>query len=633
MKKQYTSKDIEVLSDREHVRLRTQIYLGNTHKTSYQIPLFLNGFNVEEIEFIPAVYKAIGEIIDNSIDEFAQIDTPNKELKIEASPLTGWYSIADNGRGIPIDKHESGKYTPEVALGALRAGRNFGNEKDAGVIGQNGVGSACTNYCSSEFVIQIQRNKKKYLQTFTNGAEQISKPSIRRTTSTKTGTTISFTLDDQVFEDVALDPRLMENRAMELAFTNPGITVHYNNKKFKYRKGLEDVVKGLTKDKGTYFDFTYDDGSLRMNFYVVFGVHEDLDEKVFTWVNSSLLFDGGSCNTQFLNAFYDAVIKQLQPQAKKSKVELTKNDIRQNMLVFADIKMSNPEYDAQSKTRLTGPSLRTQLTKMVNENWKSFVRKNKSWLDDVLDRAIARVHAKANKQAIKEHQKQSRKKVPGLIDATGKDRSKCQLLVTEGLSAASMITDVRDPKTTATFPLTGKINNVYGSTVAQVLKMGKVTDLLTAIGITPGQPTHHSQLRYGKVVIATDADVDGDDIFTLLVNLFYQFWPELFKDKPVIHRLVAPNVCLVKGKERRHFTTKRDYEKQKQKYKGWDVQYYKGLGSMERQDWDMILSGASDTLIPIMDDGQMKETLTLLFSNDAEARKNWLRNQGDKDAI
>jgi DNA gyrase/topoisomerase IV subunit B len=271
------------------------------------------------------------------------------------------------------------------------------------------------------------------------------------------------------------------------------------------------------------------------------------------------------------------------------------------------------------------------MIKMVGDHWKSFARRNKQWLDDVLERAVDRVHAKANKKAIKEHQKQSKKKVPGLIDATGKDRSKCQILITEGLSAASMITEVREPRTTATFPLTGKINNVYGSTVAQVLQMGKVTNLLAAIGLTPGQKTHHSQLRYGKVIIATDSDYDGDDIFTLLVNLFFQFWPELLDPKhPVIHRLVAPNVCLVKGNRRVHFSTRDAYEKQKNKYKGWEVQYYKGLGSMERQDWEMILDGSTDTLIPIIDDGKMADTLEILFGNNAEVRREWLRGELDE---
>ena len=190
-----------------------------------------------------------------------------------------------------------------------------------------------------------------------------------------------------------------------------------------------------------------------------------------------------------------------------------------------------------------------------------------------------------------------------------------------------MITEARNPVTTGSFPLSGKINNVYGKTVAQVLDMGKLTDLLSACGLVPGQKVDIDDLRYGKFVIATDADFDGDDIFTLLVNLFFQFWPELFDPhyEPIVHRLVAPNVCLTKNKKRVHFATRAEYDKQKNKYKGWDVQYYKGLGSMERQDWDMILNGKSETRIPRRNDNQMADTLKLLFSKDTEARKEWLQ--------
>lgn len=627
-KKDYTSDDIKVLTDREHVRLRTQVYLGNMTPTSYPIPLFGDKFSVEQIEFVPAVYKAVGEIIDNSIDEFAQIDTKNKTLKIEADPLNGWYTISDNGRGIPIDKHESGKYTPEVALGSLRAGRNFSANKQAGVIGQNGVGSACTNYCSTEFTIVVNRDGKKYVQSFEDGAAKVSKPSIRKGPKNKTGTQVSFSLDEEVFKNVSIDPRLMNNKAIEIALTNPGVTVHYNNNKYKFNKGLEDVVKQIAKaSSGAYHEFVFTKDGIDMQFFVIVGTVESLDEQIFTWANSSLLFDGGLCNTQFLNAFIDRTIKHLASTAKKQKIEITKNDVRENLLVFGNLKIADPEYDAQSKTRLTGPNLRNEMSKMIEDGWRSFARRNKDWLTDVTERAMVRHHASANRKAIKEHKKSFKKKIPGLIDATGRNRRECQLLITEGLSAASMITEARDPTTTGTFPLTGKINNVYGKTVAQVLNMGKLTDLLAACGLVPGHKANVEDLRYGKIIVATDADYDGDDIFTLLSNLFYQFWPELFDPhyEPIVHRLVAPNVCLIKGNKRVHFATRAEYEKQKSKYKGWEVQYYKGLGSMERQDWDMILNGKTNTLIPIVDDGQLSETFDLLFSNDAEARKEWLQ--------
>ncbi len=621
-KTDYDAKDIKVLSDREHVRLRTQVYLGNTKMTSYEVPLFTkDSITLSEVSFIPAVYKAVGEIIDNSIDEFAQINQANKHLKIEANPILGTYTISDNGRGIPIGKHETGKFTPEVALGSLRSGRNFEDELEAGVIGQNGVGSACTNYCSTEFSVDIHRDGKRYRQNFTDGGLHISKPSIRKGAA-KTGTSISFQLDSEVFDETSLPPELMENRAIEIALTNPGVTTEYNKTKYKFRRGFDDIVKKISDH---YFKFE-EDG---IEFFVIFDVHEGIDERIFSWVNSSLLFDSGLCNTQFLNAFYDRATKHLATQAKKQKCEVTKNDIRKNLLVLGNLRLSSPQYDAQSKTRLTGPNLRKEMADLVDKMWTSFARRNKDWLNEVLERAMIRHHSQANKKAVKEHQKNLKKKVPGLVDATGKDRSLCQLLITEGDSAASMITQAREPRTTASLPLRGKVNNVNGSTVAQLLNMGKVTDLLSAIGLIPGQKAMRFDLRYGKIVIATDADVDGSDIFTLLVNLLYTFWPELFDPdyEPIVYRLIAPNVCAVKGNRRVHFVSLAEFEKKKAKYKGWTINYYKGLGSMHRADWEMILNGETDTLIPIVDDGEVKDTLQLLFGKDADARKEWLQSE------
>ena len=618
-KKDYTADDIKVLSDREHVRLRTQIYLGSTKKTQYNIPVFVEEqFEIQQVEFIPAVYKAVGEIIDNCIDEFAHINVKDKQLTIQSDPNKGQYTIADNGRGVPIDMHATGRHTPEVVFGSLRSGRNFDEGKEAGVIGQNGVGSACTNYCSSEFVVDIHRDGKRYKQVFTDGGLHVSKPSIR-TGGTHSGTTIGFTLDSQVFEDISLPESLMRNRAIELAVTNPGVTVNYNGTKFKYRKGFEDIISKLSNN---YFKF----GNDNIEFYVIFDLYEGIDEQIFSWVNSSLLFDGGICNTQFLNAFYDTVIGHLSKEAKKNKCEVTKNDVRQNLLVLGNLKLSDPQYDAQSKTRLTGPNLRNEMNKIVEDGWASFVRKNKDWIAQVLERAMVRHHTKENSKAVKEHQKNLRKKIPGLVDATSQNRFETALLVTEGDSAASMITQARNPKTTASLPLRGKVNNVYGATVAQLLQMGKITDLLSAIGLIPGQKALRNDLRYGKIIIATDADYDGGDIFTLLINLFYSFWPELFDKgrEPFVYRLVAPNVCAAKGNKRIHFTSRNDFEKVKEKYKGWTINYYKGLGSMVKQDWEMVLTGETNTLIPIVDDGNMKGVLTLLFSPNADARKEWL---------
>lgn len=621
-KKNYTAQDIQVLDDRSHCRLRTQMYLGNLQPTTFKVPIFVgDSFEVKEFTFIPAVFKAVGEILDNSVDEFSHIGKPNKALKIEAVPTEGKFTISDNGRGIPIDAHPAmkGKYTPEVALTNFRAGRNFSNDKEVGVIGQNGIGAAACVFCSSDFKVTIYRDGQRYMQRFENGAEIIHKPKFTPIKSDDTGTEVSFTLDPTVFNSVSLPEELLHNRAIEIAFNNPGVTVSYNGNKYKYKNGFKELVKNISTD---HFCFS----SENMDIFVVFDKYESTDEQMFTWVNSSLIFDGGLCNTQFLNAFYDKVIDQLSGAAKKEKSEVTKNDIKQNLLILASLKVTNPEYDAQSKTRLTGPNLRKELTDLIDVNWNSFVRKSKPWLDSVLTRAIERHHYDANKKALKDHQKSLKKRVAKLTDATSSRRGDCQLLITEGDSAASSITEVRDTKTTAIFPLMGKINNVYGMTIAQLLQMGKITDLLSVIGLIPGKKVVRSELRYGKIIIATDSDNDGDDIMSLLVNLFYQFWPDLFDPNypPMVFRLIAPNVVVSKGSKRIHFSSRQEYEKEKHKYKGWSVEYMKGLGGLTLEDWEMVLLNGTGELIPFIHDDKMKATLNLLFGPDSNPRKEWL---------
>jgi len=622
-KNDYTSNDIQVLSDRDHVRLRLSMYAGSTVSSTFELPYFKDGkIEITPTPFVFATMRMFQEIIDNSNDEFSQITIPNKTLTLECDPVNGFYSVEDNGRGVPIDMHKTGKPTPEVVFGSLRSGRNFTEGKTTGTVGQNGIGSSMTCFCSAEFKVEISREGKKYTQSFLEGASNIQTPVIKKQAGSKTGTKISYKLDPTVVADITLPDVLLRNKAIEVAFNNPNTTVTYNGDKFHYKNGLEDVVKSISKN---YFRF----GIEGFEFFVIFDQYQGVDEKVFTWVNSSLLYDGGMCNTQFVNAFVDATTEHLRKDAKKLGAEVTRNDIRQNLLILGSLKVSDPVYDSQGKTRLIGPNIRKELDGLISSGWSLFTRRNKEWLDTVLERANERHHKSANKKASDDFKKTLRKKVPGLLDAVDRDRMKCRLYITEGLSAASSLVEVRDPNTMGSYPLGGKINNVYGSTVAQVLQMGKLSDLLASVGLVPGQKAVKHELRFGNgVVIATDSDPDGSDIITTLICLFYQFWPELFesKTKPFFYRLIAPNIIAVKGNKRVHFSTRADYIKQREKYKGWSVSYAKGLGSLEKEDWEMIIND-DRFYLPIVGDEQMKDVIKLLFSDDANERKLWLSHK------
>ena len=622
MSKAYTSKDIKILTDREHVRLRTALYMGSMEKTEVKLPTFHDKkFTVETIEIIPACYKAIGEILDNSIDEFSQVYSKRHKLTIDAKPDIGRFTITDNGRGIPIDMHESGKFTPEVVLASLRSGRNFQDEKSVGTIGQNGVGSSVVNFLSKEFGVTIHRDKKKYQQMFENGCDLISNAIVQKSDE-KTSTSISFKLDDTIFSDVSIPDSVVRNRAKEIAITNPSVEVTYNGESFRYRKVFDEIVSKISNN---YHKFEFIDGKRTFEVYVIFDIIKDIDEEMFTWVNSSLLFEGGSCNTQFMNSFVSKVTAHLDKEATKQKSKITRNDIRENLLILGNIKISDPQYNSQSKLYLTGPSMRRELDIMIDDSWASFIRKNRSWLDEVLERAFERHHKSANSKAIKDHEKTNRKLVQNFIDANSRNRKDCSVFVTEGLSASSEISSVRKSATQASFALTGKINNVYGVTPAQLLKMGKITDMLTVFGLVPKRKADIGNMNFGKIIIATDADPDGAHIFTLIINILYQFWSELFNaPTPIVYRLNAPNVVASHKGKRVHFTTLDHFNNEKSKYRGWEVMYYKGLGSMVKEDWKMIMNDLDTYCIPIVDDGKMGSMLDMLFNNDTDTRKKWL---------
>ena len=619
--KEYTSEAIQVLTDREHVRLRLPMYLGNTDITSYNVPCFIdNKFEVKTVEFIPAALKCVNEIIDNSIDEFTHITKANKKLKIVSNNVEGRYSVSDNGRGVPIDVHpQTGLHTPETVFGSLRSGRNFGEKDTVGIIGMNGVGSSLVTYVSKEFIVDIKRDKQHYHQVFSDGAATITKPKIKPVETNETGTMITFQLDPLIFNTVTIDETVIHTRSIEVAFNNPGVTVDYNKHQYKFKDGFNDVLKHISNNN---FCFTNGD----MSFYVSFDTNETLDEQIFTWVNGTYLFEGGICNTQFFNAFVEKTVDHLTKEAKKQKCEVTKNDVRQKLTIFGILKLKAPNFDSQSKCRLTGPNLKKEFVELVDANWSMFIKKNKDWLEVVLARSFERHHAEQNKDALKKHQKNLRKNVPGLIDATSTDRHKCTLYICEGLSAASTLTEVRNPKIMGSYPLGGKINVTWGCTVAQILKMNKIANILAAMNLTPGKVPVAEELRYGRCVLAADFDPDGADITTILVGLFYGQWKSLMdpnRSTPYFYRLLAPNVIAIKGKERVYFQSMQEYEKAKSKYTSHTIKYIKGLGSLETEDWERITT-TDDYLLPIIADENMDDTLELLFGDDADRRKDWL---------
>lgn len=632
MIKRYESSDVVSLSDYQHVRLRPNIYFGSNELTDFLLPDFTDGLKVKTQSLSSAALRAYFEVVDNSIDEFSQLpDSYSKKLIMEYSPTTGKMCIMDNGRGVPIDDHKTGKPTPEVVFTTLRSGRNFEDDKkEIGVCGQNGVGSSCTAYTSSFFAVEIHREGKKYTQKYSTSKDAlvISEPKIISTASDKTGTSVTFQLDPKVFKNNHLIPEpVIHNKAIEIAMCNPGVAVTYVNsdtnehENYKFKKFTDGFVKLNEMTKYASFEFKTKEAAIEA--YVFFDQENPVN---VTWVNGSLVLLGGLAETQFRNAFVAKTLDELQSEAQKTKTKILSKDIEEGLSVFVNVRVRNPSYDSQAKTRMVGPSLRDEFREAIDDGWKALKRNYGPWLESVLERASSR----SSYDQARKNKKDLKKKVTAenLLDATSTNRLACQIILTEGISANASIKHVRDPEFMAAYPLTGKINNIYGMKPHAVATLPKVAELLRVCGLVPGHKADPDLLRYGRVIAATDSDFDGSDILCLLVNLFYQFWPELFdKKNPRIYRMTAPNVCVVKGDQRIHFTSQAEFDKVKDKYaKGYEIKYYKGLGSLSMQDWILTFNNPK-CFIPIIDDGNLAATLALLFSDNVAARKQWLTNE------
>jgi len=446
MDKNYSAKDIKVLSDREHVRLRTAIYLGSTEETSYEVPIFeKDDIKIKQKFFIPAIYKAFNEIADNAIDELTQLSKKDKKITVTHNTITNRFKICDNGRGVPIDLHpQTNKYTPETVFTELRSGRNFDDgNKDSGVIGTNGVGSSCVAMISEEFIVSIKRDGKFYEQMYRDGTSLIDEPSINIYKSKDTGTCIEFKIDTSLeqFKTTKVDPELIQNRVMEIALNNPELELSYIRKQldedgeeeqfqeiYHFKGGMYEYIKHVSDN---YFEFKYDHDEFTARYYVILDKYQGIDEKVFVYVNSSLLFEGGTAAHMFFNTFFSSVNEGLKREVKKRKIVLNKNDVKQNLLVIADVKMKNPRYDNQSKTRLISQEIKKHIDKMIGDQIGKFLSSNKAWIDEVLDRAEFRQRI-ADMAEVKKKQKKKKGKLAKLINCYTKDRSQATISFSEG---------------------------------------------------------------------------------------------------------------------------------------------------------------------------------------------------------
>jgi len=594
------------LSDIEHCLERPGMYVGSTKPREEELYL-LNAeekFELRKVTYNPAFLKIFDEIVSNSVDEHRRNPKLN-EVKVTVDQEKGVIVVWDNG-GIPVVKHaQYDEWVPEMIFSNLKAGSNFNDDEERLVAGTNGVGSTLTNIFSLKFRIRTADRKHAFQQTFSNNMRERTPPKVLEW---KEGfTEIMFQPDLARFgmegiDDVHLE--LMRKRCIDLAACNPGLKMSFN--------GVERKFKSFADYSRMYTDL------------VVF-------EDAHRWRVGVAPSPGGFTQVSFVNAVetkdggthVDYVMQQIsdwlrERVKKKHKLELRPAELRNHFMLFIQADIVNPAFSSQTKEKLITESrdFGSQF-KLSDKALKSIF--DSEIIQRILDWAQQKALADERKQLRELNKSIGKEKVLKLVDAKGKDREKCTLGLFEGDSAMSFFRKFRDPSFQGAFPLRGKFINVTELPNTRVIQNQEVKDLLTAIGLKMGEPP--KDLRYGKILIYSDADVDGDSIAGLLMNFFGRYWPELFEQERIC-RVMTPLVVAKRKGETLPFYSAADFDEWQEKQRDlskWDIAYKKGLAALEDEEAKEII--VNPKMFSIAGGSGLKPTLDAWFASDPAIRK------------
>lgn len=619
------SEKIKKLNDYQHGRLRTEMYFGSRTLHTQTILQFIDHKPVPmEVSWVPAIYTAFREVIDNALDEVVGHGFGNK-IDVTYDETTRVMSVEDNGRGIPIKwDEEHNCHLATLVLTEARAGRNFGDRGQ--VAGTNGIGASMVNFCSEYFKVDVWRDGQHWQQTFSedpNGLSLVTKtPKIKAYSGSETGTKIEFRLSGDVFNDTTLPNSFVQSRIYEIALANPNVKFTYNGSKISVKPKWENYLFG--DKKPVVIDIVED--SFVAKFVIVPG-WVDGGDHTHTLVNNIPAFNGGVHVEGFKRYFYGNLLDALERESKRRKLVPNRSDVTEGTLLFNITTMKAPNFDSQSKTRLINEEVAKIVQKALNDEtlYKNVIRKNQEWIDAIYQRCAERTMKKDEAELAKLQKKVSKIKVPGMLEATGNDRKNCILFLAEGESAIGGMGSVRNPEIHGGMGLRGKVLNVHGELPKTVLENNELKNIMNAIGLTIGQKATKDNVQYGKIYIAHDMDPDGLNIGALLMNFFHTYWPELFENRedPFIYIFRTPFIIAERGKQRKYWYAHNYHEFDTKQYSGWSITRAKGLGTLTMDDWSYSLDNPE--VYPVLEDGNMKETLDLIFNNKrSDDRKVWI---------
>ena len=623
MSTEYGADQIQILEGLEAVRRRPGMYIGSTS--------------------IRGLHHLVYEIVDNSIDE-ALAGFCN-EIHVTINPDNS-VTVSDNGRGIPPEiNKKKGISTVEVVFTILHAGGKFGGGGYKVSGGLHGVGASVVNALSNWLEVNVDVEGKRYFQRYEKGKPVAPLKEIGPID--RTGTTVTFFPDDTIFEDTVFDYETLKQRLREMAFLTKGVKIVFKDaregqekeKVFHYEGGIKEYVEYLNKGKNVlYPDVIYCEGTKKDVYVEVAMQHNsDYNESCYSFVNNITTPEGGTHFTGFKNALVNVCNAYAQKMKflKKDEDKLIGEDIREGLTAIISIKIAEPQFEGQTKQKLGNSVARQAVESVVSEAFEIYLEQNPEVGKMICEKAAL---AQKAREAARRAKETARKSVldagglPGkLADCSDKHPENCEIYIVEGDSAGGSAKTARSRATQAILPLRGKILNVEKARLDRILGNNEIRTMITAFGTGIGEDFDISKLRYHKIIIMTDADVDGAHIDTLMLTFLYRFMPELIRQGYVY--LAQPPLYKIEKSKKVWYAYNDDELNRIMLEIGRDssnkVQRYKGLGEMDAEQlWETTMDPQKRILLRVGIDDETKSeldlTFTTLMGDDVEPRREFI---------
>lgn len=615
----YSEEQIQVLEGLEPVRKRPGMYIGSTDAKG--------------------LHHLAVEIVDNSIDEALAGYCSNIDVIINED---GSLTVSDDGRGIPCGIHKKeGISAVELCLTKLHAGGKFGGGGYKISGGLHGVGMSCVNALSAWLIVEVDQDGKHHYQKYHRGVPE-DRLKVTGNADT-TGTKITFMPDDQIFETTEWEYERLKNRLREVAYLNKGITINLKDDRdsrkrgetFCYEGGLAEFVENYNRAKNTIFDQPlYVDKSVKEGeIEVALQFNDSYTEVIHAYANNINTEEGGA----HLDGFKAALTKAINDYGHKYNLlkeaeKLSGEDVREGLVAIISVKLENPQFEGQTKTKLGNSEMRTAVARVVGEELATFLEENPK---EARELVLKSVTAQRARDAARRARELTRKGVlesaslPGkLADCSDKDPKHCEIYIVEGDSAGGTAKQGRDRRFQAILPLRGKILNVEKARLARALENEEIKSMITAFGCGISDDFDESKLRYDRIICMTDADVDGSHIRILLITFFFRFMRPLIENGHVY--IAQPPLYKITKNKQEYYAfddDQRDAILAQIGSKGTEVSRYKGLGEMNAEQlWTTTMNPESRTMLQVtMEDAyEADEIVSLLMGDQPELRREFI---------